>query len=162
MKPASSHFQGKDFPMRDLCNNVQVKRAISPVTQTNSDTALVSQIIDRQGYDAVTFVIATGTLSDADATFTVLLEEGDNSALSDNAAVADADMISQTSGTAPETAASFTFTHDDQVRKLGYIGAKRYVRLTITPSGNNSGSAPLCAVALLTRAAGLPVTQASA
>ena len=148
--------------MRDLISNLQVKRGISPVTQTNSDTALVSQIIDRQGYDGVAFLIATGTLSDADATFTVLLEEGDNSGLSDNTAVADADMISQTLGTAPETAASFTFTHDDQVRKIGYIGNKRYVRLTITPSGNNSGSAPLCAIALLGRPALRPVVQATA
>ncbi|MBP3958350.1 hypothetical protein J8F10_24135 [Gemmata sp. G18] len=147
--------------MRDFTNRIQVKRVISPVTQTNSDTALVGQIIDRQGFESVTFVIATGGLTDADATFTVLLEEGDNSALSDNTAVADADMISQ-STSAPETAASFTFTHDDQVRKLGYIGTKRYLRLTITPSGNNSGAAPLCAMALLANATMQPVVQATA
>jgi len=148
--------------MRDLLNNIQVKRAISPVTQTNSDTALVSQIIDRQGYDTLTFLIATGTLSDADATFAVTMDESDDSGLSGSNSVATADLISQTSGTAALTAAGFTFAGDDNVRSIGYIGGKRYVRLTITPTGNNSGSAPLCAIAVLGNPSLRPVTHATA
>lgn len=148
--------------MRDFVNNFQLKRAISPVTQTNSDTALVSQIIDRQGYDSLAFLIATGTLSDADATFAVTMDESDDSGLSGSNSVATTDMISQTAGTAALTAAGFTFASDDQVRKIGYIGNKRYVRLTITPTGNNSGSAPICAMALLGNPQMKPVTQATA
>lgn len=143
--------------MRDLTNNILVKRAISPVVVSDT-TAAVSQIIDTRGFDSLTFIIATGTLADADATFAVLVEDGNDSGLSDNAAVADAELISQTSGTAPETAAAFTFADDDEVRKIGYIGAKRYVRLTITPAAN-SGSAPIAAVAVLGHAAISPVTQ---
>ena len=30
--------------------------------------------------------------------------------------------------------------------RVGYNGIKRYIRLTITPSGNNSGAAPLAAI----------------
>lgn len=145
--------------MRDFCNNIQVKRAISPVVVTDN-TAQVSQIIDRQGYDSLTFVIALGTLSDADTTVVVLVEEGDAANLSDAAAVADADMISQTSGTAPEAAASFQFDDDNEVRKIGYIGNKRYVRMTITPSAN-TGNIPVAALALLSRPSGQPVTQAA-
>jgi hypothetical protein len=85
-------------------------------------------------------VILTGALADAACTFTTLLEEGDASNLSDAAAVADEDMVSQTAGTAPETAASFTQAHDDQVRKLAYVGNKRYTRLTITPANNGTAS----------------------
>lgn len=127
----------------DLYSNIKVLPAIDPVTQTNSDTALVSDIIDTQGYGSLTFVIATGTLTDADATFTVLIQDGDNSALSDAANVSDDFLL----GT--EAAASFTFANDGIVRKIGYVGKKRYVRLTITPSGNNSGAAPLAAVVVL-------------
>jgi hypothetical protein len=122
--------------MRDAVSKTQVKRVISPVTGAADNTAQVGQIIDHQGYDSATYVITTGTIADADATFTVLLEEGDASNLSDAAAVADADMVSQTLGTAPETAAAFTFASDDNVRKLGYVGSKRYTRLTITPAAN--------------------------
>lgn len=127
--------------MKDLLNNIHVKRVISPVSEAGT-TPLVGQIIDRQGFQSVTYAIVTGSIADADATFTVLLEEGDNSALSDAAAVADADLL----GT--EALAAFTFADDDETRKLGYKGNKRYTRLTITPVANAS-AALISAVAIL-------------
>ncbi len=127
--------------MRDLYSNISVQRAISPVSVADN-TAQVSQIIDRAGYDSLVFAISTGSIADADATFTVLVEDGDNSALSDNAAVADAEL----NGT--ESAAGFQFDDDNETRKIGYVGAKRYVRLTITPA-NNASAALISAVAIL-------------
>ncbi len=127
--------------MKDLHSKIHPLKVITPVVVTDN-TAQVGTIIDRQGYDSLTYVIVTGTLADADATFAVLLEEGDQSNLSDAAPVADADLI----GT--EALAGFTFADDGETRKLGYKGNKRYTRLTITPSGN-TGNAPIAAVALL-------------
>ena len=127
--------------MKDQMNHLYPKRVISPVSVADT-TAQVGQIIDRAGYQSVTYVIATGSIADADATFTVLLEEGDVSNMSDAAAVADADMI----GT--EVLAAFQFDDDNECRKLGYKGAKRYTRLTITPVANAS-AALLAAVAVL-------------
>jgi hypothetical protein len=127
--------------MKDTANNINIKRVISPVSVADT-TAQVGQIIDRQGYDSLTYVIATGSIADADATFTVLLEDGDVSNLSDAAAVADAELI----GT--EALAAFQFDDDNECRKLGYIGNKRYTRLTITPVANAS-AALLGAVAVL-------------
>ena len=127
--------------MRDLHNNIAPKRVISPVSVADT-TALVGQIIDRQGFESLEYIIAIGSVADADATFAVLLEEGDNSALSDAAAVADADLL----GT--EVLAGFQFDDDNEVRKLGYKGNKRYTRLTITPVANAS-AALIAAVAVL-------------
>lgn len=127
--------------MKDMMNKIHVARVISPVSEAGT-TALVGQIIDKKGFESLTYVIATGSIADADATFTVLLEEGDNSALSDAAAVADADLL----GT--EVLAAFQFDDDDETRKLGYIGSKRYTRLTITPVANAS-AAVIAAVAIL-------------
>jgi hypothetical protein len=127
--------------MRDLMNNIDVKRAISPVSVADN-TATVSEIIDTTGYKSLTFVIATGSLADADATFAVLVEDGDNASLTDNAAVADAELV----GT--EALAAFAFGDDNECRKIGYRGAKRYVRMTITPS-NNASAALIAAVAVL-------------
>lgn len=127
--------------MKDLFNNITVARAISPVS-VSDNTAQVGVIIDRQGYNSLTFAIALGSLADADATFAVTIDHGDNSALSDAAAVPAADLL----GTA--ALAGFTFADDNATRKIGYRGAKRYVRLTITPSGNAS-AALIAAVALL-------------
>jgi hypothetical protein len=149
--------------MRDRASGVQVKRVISPVS-AGDDSALVGQIIDHQGFGSAVYVIATGSINDADVTFAVLLEEGDAANLSDAAAVPDAAMVSQTSGTAPETAAAFQYNDDNEVRKLGYIGSKRYTRLTITPSGNDDeGAAALvAAVCVLGDPLLAPVTQATA
>lgn len=127
--------------MRDLYSQLTIRRAISPVSVADT-TAQVSQIIDRQGFDSLVFAIATGSIADADATFTVLVEDGDASNLSDNAAVADAEL----NGT--EALAAFQFDDDNETRKIGYIGNKRYVRLTITPAANAS-AAVICAVAIL-------------
>jgi hypothetical protein len=127
--------------MKDMMNKIHVARVISPVSEAGT-TALVGQIIDKKGFESLTYVIATGSIADADATFTVLLEEGDNSALSDAAAVADADLL----GT--EVLAAFKFDDDNETRKLGYIGSKRYTRLTITPVANAS-AAVIAAVAIL-------------
>ncbi|MFP3945021.1 MAG: hypothetical protein ACLFWF_14080 [Alphaproteobacteria bacterium] len=127
--------------MQDILNNLHPVIAVAPQV-VSDDTALVGGIIDRQGFDALAFVIATGTLADADATFTVLVEHGDQADLSDAAAVPDAELL----GT--ETLAGFGAADDDETRKVGYRGAKRYVRLTITPAGNTA-SAPLAAVAIL-------------
>ncbi len=127
--------------MRDSFNNIHPITCIAPVV-IGDDTPSAGATIDRQGYDSLTYVIATGTLADIDATFAILLEESDDSGMSGASAVADSDLL----GT--ETLAGFTFTHDDETRKLGYIGDKRYTRLTLTPT-NNSGNAPVAVVAIL-------------
>lgn len=127
--------------MKDLMNLIDVKRAIAPVSVADN-TAQVSQIIDRKGFDSLTFLIATGAIADADATFTVTMDDGDQANLSDAAAVAGADLIGTTA------LAGFQFDDDNECRKIGYKGAKRYVRLTITPV-NNASAALLSAVAVL-------------
>jgi hypothetical protein len=128
--------------MRDMMNNIHPVPAIAPVVVTDN-TAQVSAIIDLRDYDSCTFVIATGTLADADVTFAVTLDHGDASNLSDAAAVTAATGLVGTLALA-----GFTFADDGECRKVGYTGVKRYVRLTITPSGN-TGNAPLTAIAVL-------------
>ncbi len=126
--------------MRDLFSHINPKPALSPVQQAD-DTPYVGEIIDRQGFESLLYIILVGAVVDTDATFVVLLEHGDDSGLSDAAAVPDSDL----NGT--ELLATFLFSDDDVVRKLGYVGNKRYTRLTITPTGNGSALS-LGAVAL--------------
>jgi len=136
--------------MHDLHHNAKIKPAISPQVGTD-DTPFVSTIIDRANAETVEFAIATGTLADADVTATVLVEEGDAANLSDAAAVADDDLL----GT--EAGAAISFADDDEARKIGYIGAKRYVRLTVTPA-NNTGNFAISAVAILSGLRDVPQT----
>jgi hypothetical protein len=133
--------------MRDTIHNESYKVAIPPVVVADN-TAQVGNWIDRSGYDTLSFAFLTGTLADADATFTVLMEEASAADHSDNAAVADSDMLSETKGTAPEAAASFNHSNSNFTSKIGYVGGKQYVRVTVTPA-SNSGNAPLAAIAIL-------------
>lgn len=120
--------------LRDITNNLTLKRALSPVAAGTDNTAYVSQILDVRDYDAVMLAIQIGANTDADVTFTVLLEESNDSGMSGQNAVADDDM----NGT--EALAGFQFDDDNECRKLGYRGTKRYIRATITPANNAAGN----------------------
>lgn len=128
---------------KDLHNNLHFVPLIAPVAARTDNTAIVSAIIDTSGYESAEFVIVTGTNTDTNATFAVLVEDGNQSDLSDNGAVADTFLL----GT--EAEAGFTFADDVECRKIGYVGPKRYVRVTVTPSGNDSGNIFLAGVAVL-------------
>lgn len=130
--------------MRDLANHLTFRRAISPQAARTDNTAIVSQIIDLAGFEKMCFAINIGANTDTNATFAVLIEHGDAANLSDAAPVADAQL------TGTEAEAGFTADDDNSTRKIGYVGAKRYVRLTITPSGNDSGNIFVTALAVLT------------
>jgi hypothetical protein len=117
---------------RDIHNSLHVRRGISPAAAVVDNTPFVSQIADLLGYEAAEFVILTGALADADATFTTLVEHGDAANMSDAGAVPDDQLIGL------ETQASFLFSDDDKVFKIGYRGPKRYAT-PVTPSSRASG-----------------------
>jgi hypothetical protein len=94
--------------MRELHDNIDVKRGISPAAATSDNTPFVSQILDMQGLSSAEFIILCGALADADATFTVLVEEGETPALTDNTAVDDRDLLGL------ETQAGFDFSADNE------------------------------------------------
>lgn len=127
---------------QDLHDNIQVLSVFDPIDLGTGNTAKVGEIIDRQDANALEFVIQTGSLADTDATFAVTVDEGDASDLTGSNSVAASDLLGTTSG------ASFIFSDDNKIAKLGYIGSKRYVRLTVTPA-NNTGAVLISAMAIL-------------
>ncbi len=129
---------------RDLHNSIEQRNALD-VQTIASDTTTVGDIIDMQGYESLEFLTIMGTLTDGD--YLPLIEHGDDSGLSDAAAVPDAQLL----GT--EAGAAFTAdTDDNKVSKIGYIGGKRYVRLSIVSTNFSATGAVLGAVAVLANA----------
>lgn len=128
--------------MRDQTTKLKIRPLWAPAAAITGTTAQVSNIIDTLGFDSVTLALHVGAWTDSDATSTVLVEDGDNSALTDAAAVADAYLIGTEAGMAP------TFANDNTVCKIGYIGPKRYVRVTLTPAAN-TGDLYMSGVAIL-------------
>lgn len=129
--------------MRDLMNNVHIVNAIPPIAARTDNTAIVSSIIDVRDYGSAIFALSIGTNTDANATFAVTMDESNDSGMSGSNAVAAGDL------TGTYALAGFTFADDTETRKIGYVGTKRYIRLTVTPSGNDSGNIFLAAVAVL-------------
>jgi len=128
--------------MRDFHNSLKIVPLYNPAAAVTDNTAQVSAIIDTANSGGVELAIQFGSLADVDATFTVLVEEGNVANLSDAAAVADADLL----GT--ELLAAPLFSDDNKVCKIGYKGNKRYVRVTVTPAAN-SGNIFIAGVAIL-------------
>ncbi len=119
--------------MADLHNNIKCSTAIAPAAAVTNDTAFVSAIVDTANFGSCEFVGLLGTNADADMTYTVLVEDGDSSTLADNVAVADEFLLGV-------EAMGLDYADDGKCFKIGYIGPKRYVRVTITPA-NNTGNA---------------------
>jgi hypothetical protein len=119
--------------LRDISNNLNFKPAFAPVAAVVDNTAQVSTILDTFGYSSAALALVTGTLTDADATFAVTIAESNDSGMAGANAVAANDL------TGTPTLASFTFADDIKCKKIGYIGSKRYIQATITPS-NNTGN----------------------
>ncbi len=116
--------------MRDLMNNIDLKRGLSPAVAVTNNAAFVSEILDTRGLKSATFALLTGSIADADVTFTVLAEESEDSGLAGQTAIADANLL----GT--ELLATPLFSSDNKAFKLGFADTMRYIRVTITPAAN--------------------------
>jgi hypothetical protein len=128
----------------DLHNNIRVSVALEPQT-IDADTTTVGEIIDRQGFASLEFVVFAGTL--ADGTFTAALTEGDADDLSDGTTVAAGDLL----GSLP------VVDESGEIKRVGYRGTKRYVRLSVVSTSTTDGG-PLGATAVQSGARNNPVT----
>jgi len=136
--------------MRDLSNNLDCKPAFLPKAAVTDNTAQVSNVVDLKSVGACALMMVTGTLSDADATFTVLIEDSD-----DNVTFA---AVDDNYLTGLEVTAGFDFAADNVCRKIGYTGIRRYCRATVTPA-NNTGNLFLAGVWVLGRNSRVPTAN---
>jgi hypothetical protein len=115
--------------MKDLYHDLYPEVALNFATYTAAQNG--QSIIDLQGYNGALIVIMAGTVTDGSA-YPFELKEGDESNMSDAAAVADADLIN--------TEPTLDSDDDDSVHTFAYIGSKRYLRVDLkTPTGASSG-----------------------
>lgn len=120
----------------DLKNNLHKVKAFNAAIST--DTTTNGDIVDTKGYRSVTFLFFCQARTDG--TYTPQIQDGDDSSLSDAAAVADTYLIG-TEAAAQMDAANEVFT-------IGYSGPKRYVRPQIVSASTSSGATIVCVVLL--------------
>ena len=119
----------------DMRNNAEFGLGLSATL--SGATPAAGDWIDMQGWEALTFTVSTGTVTDAGTAsgFSFEVQESDTTAAADATAVADADLVGLES--------ALTVTSDDAdntlVGSIGYIGGKRYVRIVATgTTGTNA------------------------
>jgi hypothetical protein len=123
--------------VNDLHNNSKAEIALASQA-ISTDTTTVGAIIDTEGFEAIEFLILTKLITDGN--YTVLLEEGDDSGLSDAATVDTEEVLGL---------AAFTDdTDDNAIARTGYIGKKQFVRLSIVSDATTTGVDIISAVAL--------------
>ena len=119
----------------DMRNNAEFGLGLSATL--SGATPAAGDWIDMQGWEALTFTVSTGTVTDAGTAsgFSFEVQESDTTAAAYATAVADADLVGL------ESALTVTADTDDDklIGSIGYIGSKRYVRIVATgTTGTNA------------------------
>ena len=136
--------------LRDTIDDMKVTSAFNYASRTA--TANGTNIIDMRGFGTCTFIVQLATVTTADSSnyFTLTLEAGDDSSLTDGAAV-----TASTGLLGSNLVINDSTTQSNMIGMMGYVGGKRYVRLVATETG--TASAAFSAVAVQSLAAIQPV-----
>ena len=118
------------MPNREIKNTINHINAFD-IQEITTNTTTVGDIVDTEGFDSFLLAFLSGTITDG--TYTILIEDGDDPALSDAAPVDDTFL------TNTEADTSFTASEDNTSKTIGYVGNKQFVRPSIVSAGTSSG-----------------------
>lgn len=133
----------------DLNNNIGPLLALDPGTYGDQVETFTGHVIDMQGYEGAEFLLATGTVMNAGSNILVLLYESDVANFAVNNLVASQYLLGAFPG-APDGIDGTNAFYRQKVWKLGYVGTKRYLQLSlqVTNTAMTAGL-PISAVAVL-------------
>ncbi len=129
--------------MQDLHNSIAAVVAVNP--QTISGSNLISGNIDLKGFNSAEIIVHLGDIDELGgspvgaAKLEVKLEHADDDGTGSPGAYADvalADVLGPASVSAGVVASSTT---DNRVIEVGYLGEKRFARVTLVPTGLTNG-----------------------
>lgn len=104
--------------------------ALTPRAAIATNTTTVGTVVPLAGFNSATFFISSGVITDG--TYVPLVEEADTSG-GTYTPVVDADL------TVTEASITFLATDDSLTKKIGYIGVKPFVRLSLVSTGVTTG-----------------------
>lgn len=106
---------------RDLKSNIDIVQSLAPAARTGAGTG---GGVDLQGYESAVAEVSLGAWTDG--TWTPKLQESDDNTSFDDVGTGDLQgAFTAVSGTAGQ----------NKIQRVGYIGAKRYVRGFLTGTG---------------------------
>ena len=112
---------------RDLKNDIKIVNGVN-ITSITTNTTTAGVEVDTQGYESVTIEVITGARTDG--TVTPLLQESDVTATY-SGSVADEDLI----GLEADAALSLLNARS----RFGYIGKKRYIKVSLVSTSVTTG-----------------------
>ena len=143
--------------MRDVHNNVALQQCLDPVVATADKNGAG---VDLQGYDGCELAALIGQSGDtlsSSAKIDIKIEESDDN--STFSAVTSADDVL---GGTPDSSGIFATidaaTEDEAVYRIGYVGGKRYARITLDFTGTHSNGTPVAILAVKGRPAMAPAS----
>ena len=121
--------------MKDLYNHIEFVQAIKPVL-VKDITVPAAATVDLAGFNSAVIELSVGLKSADTGTITLKAEHSDATSFAD---VAAADM----QGVTPAEGVIYTIDADSddstsRIVKFGYVGGKRYLKLTIAEVGANA------------------------
>ena len=128
---------------RDLHNNMDERVALA-IQLINTDTTTAGVIIDTAGYESLEFIMQAGVVTAGDVT--LIMQDGDDSGLSDAATVASDSRLG-----------SLVTLDATGITRVGYVGKKRYVRISAV--SDNSANLTVGVAAVLSNPHSAPVAQ---
>lgn len=129
--------------MKDLGNNLVAVVSLAPVVASGNATTTNSTGVDLQGFEGAFVSVASGVEGDtlaANLKYDFKLQHSDDDATYSDAEQKDVTDVAISSG--------IFLTLDDnaetpQVTGIGYIGGKRYIRVSVVRTGNHSTGTPI-------------------
>jgi hypothetical protein len=121
----------------DLHSEIKIASVITPTAGAAAGASTVGSIIDTLGFESFEYVIQTGTITTG--TFSLTLQEADDVGFTVGVqAVPAANLL----GASP----TWIVSDDNQVRRVGIIGKKRFQRLTLVGASTPVGAFSACAI----------------
>jgi hypothetical protein len=121
--------------MKDLYNHIEFVQAIKPVL-VSDNTVPAAATVDLAGFNSAVIELSVGLKSADTGTITLKAEHSDATSFA-NVAAADIQ------GVTPAEGVIYTIDADSddstsRIVKFGYVGGKRYLKLTIAEVGANA------------------------
>lgn len=136
--------------MKDLDSNVVVVEGVNPIVMTVAVGAKNTGDLDLQAFDGAVVVVHVGAKHASDTLnstnkITVLVEDADDDGTGAAGTYASVDAVDMV-GVTP--ASGVCLTIDDaakcaMVHQFGYVGSKRFLKVTATPAGTIANGVPI-------------------
>jgi len=121
--------------IKDIHSNMRTKTAISPVA-IGSNATKTGLVVDRQGFGGVEFVASYGAVTTTGTIVTLVVKDGDVTGTM--ASVADANLRGTEALASLLAGARVAGVGKEVTKRIGYVGAKRYVSCDAVQTGVTS------------------------